>query len=296
MNFETDHDLTGTIRHLFIYPIKSCAGIAVEEARLVESGLQWDRAWMVTDMDGALRTQRELPRMVLVQPALAGDELVLNAPGMPELRLPTAVPSGAQNARNAATRARVWSDTVDALDMGEEAAGWFSRYLEVPCRLVRFNPEYRRIVDSDWTGEVEAVTQFADGFPLLVTSTASIDELNQRLQAAREQTVDVRRFRPNLVIDGVESHDEDRIDSLYIEAQESLVELRMAKPCSRCPMPDVNPDNAAVGTQVNGMLRQYRADPRVNGALTFGMNAITLQGEGQWLRVGQRVGGNLSFD
>ncbi|MDR2335749.1 MAG: MOSC N-terminal beta barrel domain-containing protein [Burkholderiaceae bacterium] len=296
MNFETDHDLRGTLRHLFIYPIKSCAGIAVEEARLVESGLQWDRAWMVTDMDGALRTQRELPRMVLVQPALVGDELVLNAPDMPELRLPTAVPSGAQNARNASTRARVWSDTVDALDMGEEAAGWFSRYLEVPCRLVRFNPEYRRIVDSDWTGEVEAVTQFADGFPMLVTSTASIDELNQRLQAAREQTVDVRRFRPNLVIDGVESHDEDRIDSLYIEAQESLVELRMAKPCSRCPMPDVNPDNAAVGTQVNGMLRQYRADPRVNGALTFGMNAITLQGEGQWLRVGQRVGGNLSFD
>ena len=291
MEFETEHDLAGTIRNLFIYPVKSCAGIAVREARLVASGLQWDRAWMVTDMDGALRTQRELPRMVLIQPALAGDELLLDAPGMPQLRLPAcALPCG-----GAETRARVWRDTVAARDMGEAAADWFSRFLGVPCRLVRFDPQYRRIVDPQWTGEMEAITQFADGFPMLVTSTASIDELNQRLSGAGEAVVDVRRFRPNLVIDGVQPHDEDRIDSLFIAAQEEAVELRMAKPCTRCPMPDVNPDNAETGSQVNGMLRQYRQDPRMNGALTFGMNAITLRGEGQVLRVGQRVGANLSF-
>ena len=292
MNFPAEHDLSGTIRHLFIYPVKSCAGIAVQEAQLVESGLQWDRAWMVTDREGVLRTQRELPRMVLIQPALVGGELVLNAPGMPELRLPTAVPSASGNE----TRARVWSDTVSALDMGDEAARWFSQYLEVPSRLVRFNPDYRRIVDPDWTGDVEAITQFADGFPMLVTSTGSIDELNQRLTQAGEDNVDVRRFRPNIVLDGIESHDEDRIDSLFIDAGGEVVELKMAKPCSRCPMPDVNPDNAAVGTQVNGMLRQYRADPRMDGALTFGMNAITLAGEGLVLKVGQAIGGNLSFD
>ncbi|QNP47772.1 MOSC domain-containing protein [Diaphorobacter aerolatus] len=292
MNFATEHDLSGTLHGLFIYPIKSCAGIAVQEARLVESGLQWDRAWMVTDPEGALRTQRELPRMVLIVPALVGDELVVNAPDMPELRLPSAVPAAGERD----TRARVWRDTVSARDMGDDAATWFSRYLEVPCRLVRFNPDHRRIVDPDWTGDVEAVTQFADGFPMLVTSTASVDDLNQRLSGAGEATVDARRFRPNLLIEGIESHDEDRIDSLFIAAQDEIVELRMAKPCTRCPMPDVNPDNAEVGTQVNAMLRQYRQDPRVNDALTFGMNAITLQGEGQVLRVGQRVGANLSFD
>ncbi|MBF5002928.1 MOSC domain-containing protein [Diaphorobacter caeni] len=293
MSFESDqYDLAGRIHSLYIHPVKSCAGIAVQQALLTPSGLQWDRAWMVTDMDGALRTQRELPRMVLVQPAFDGESLVLNAPGMPELRLPTAAPSAQGNE----TRARVWSDTVSALDMGDEPARWFSQYLEVPCRMVRFNPDHRRIVDPDWTGDVEAVTQFADGFPMLVTSTASIAELNQRLEAAGEQAVDVRRFRPNIVIDGVESHDEDRIDSLFIDAGQGQVELKMAKPCSRCPMPDVNPDNAAVGTQVNGMLRRYRQDPRMDGALTFGMNAITLEGEGRVLRVGQRVGGNLSFD
>ena len=292
MNFPAEHDLSGTIRHLFIYPVKSCAGIAVQEAQLVESGLQWDRAWMVTDREGVLRTQRELPRMVLIQPALVGGELVLNAPGMPELRLPTAVPT----ADNGTTRARVWNDVVAARDMGEAAAHWFSDYLEVPCRLVRFDPEYRRIVDRNWTAEIEAITQFADGFPMLVTSTASIDELNQRLANAGEAAVDVRRFRPNIVIDGVESHDEDRVESLYIAAGDETVELRMAKPCSRCPMPDVNPDTAEVGTQVNTMLRQYRQDLRLKGALTFGMNAITLKGEGQVLRVGQGVGADLSFD
>ena len=293
MSFESDqYDLAGRIHSLFIHPIKSCAGIAVQQALLTASGLQWDRHWMVTDMDGALRTQRELPRMVLIQPAFDGDALVLTAPGMPELRLSTAVPS----APGSETRARVWSDTVSALDMGDEAARWFSQYLEAPSRLVRFNPDYRRIVDPDWTGDVEAITQFADGFPMLVTSTGSIDELNQRLSQAGEANVDVRRFRPNIVLDGIESHDEDRIDSLFIDAGGQVVELKMAKPCSRCPMPDVNPDNAAVGTQVNGMLRQYRADPRMDGALTFGMNAITQAGEGLVLKVGQAIGGNLSFD
>lgn len=292
MSFDADYDLAGTIHSLFIYPIKSCKGIAVQQALLTASGLQWDRAWMVTDPEGALRTQRELPRMVLIQPAFDGDALVLTAPDMPTLRLPTAVPPAA----NSATSARVWKDTVEARDMGDEAAQWFSQFLGAPCRLVRFNPDYRRIVDRAWTGDVEAITQFADGFPMLVTSTASVDELNHRLAAAGEATVDVRRFRPNIVIDGVEPHDEDRIDALYIDAGAEAVELKMAKPCSRCPMPDVNPDNAAVGTQVNGMLRQYRQDPRVNGALTFGMNAITLQGEGQVLAVGQRIAADLSFD
>ena len=217
----------------------------------------------------------------------------LTAPGMPALHVPYEV-DPAQSAQGGSP-IRVWKDTVSALDMGEVIAGWFTQFLETPCRLKRFDPNFRRIVDPKWTAGTESITQFADGFPVLVTSTASIEDLNQRLEAKGDAPVDARRFRPNIVIDGVESHDEDRIESLFIDAGAEAVQLNLVKPCSRCPMPDVNPDNAVVGTQVNGALRNYRSDPRVGGALTFGMNAITFRGEGAVLRVGMAIGGDLSF-
>ena len=285
-----DDQVHASVAQLFVYPVKSCAGVALQEAELTETGLDLDRAWMVVDAQGRFVTQRELPRMALVQPQIKTLEVVLRAPGMLALHLGI-------NQVDAPARVQVWGDTVDAWDMGGVAAQWFSDFLGQPgLRLVRFDPEVRRLASARWTGDLAAPIEFADGFPVLVTSQASLAELNQRLHAAGQGAVGIERFRPNLVLAGVESHDEDRIDSLFIDAGGEIVELKMAKPCSRCPMPDVNPDNAAVGTQVNGMLRQYRADPRMDGALTFGMNAITLEGEGRVLRVGQRVGGNLSFD
>ncbi len=293
MNYRADHDLTGTIHSLVVYPIKSCAGIAVQQARLTTTGLEWDRAWMLATPDGQFLTQREYPRMVLIQPELLATDMRLTAPGMPALHVPYEV-DPAQSAQGGSP-IRVWKDTVSALDMGDVIAGWFTQFLETPCRLKRFDPNFRRIVDPKWTAGTESITQFADGFPVLVTSTASIEDLNQRLEAKGDAPVDARRFRPNIVIDGVESHDEDRIESLFIDAGAEAVQLNLVKPCSRCPMPDVNPDNAVVGTQVNGALRNYRADPRVGGALTFGMNAITFRGEGAVLRVGMAIGGDLSF-
>ena len=293
MNYRADHDLTGTIHSLVVYPIKSCAGIAVQQARLTATGLEWDRAWMLATPDGEFLTQREYPRMVLIQPELLATDMRLTAPGMPALHVPYEV-DPAQSAQGGSP-IRVWKDTVSALDMGEVIAGWFTQFLETPCRLKRFDPNFRRIVDPKWTAGTESITQFADGFPVLVTSTASIEDLNQRLEAKGDAPVDARRFRPNIVIDGVESHDEDRIESLFIDAGAEAVQLNLVKPCSRCPMPDVNPDNAVVGTQVNGALRNYRSDPRVGGALTFGMNAITFRGEGAVLRVGMAIGGDLSF-
>ena len=293
MNYRADHDLTGTIHSLVVYPIKSCAGIAVQQARLTATGLEWDRAWMLATPDGEFLTQREYPRMVLIQPELLATDMRLTAPGMPALHVPYEV-DPAQSAQGGSP-IRVWKDTVSALDMGEVIAAWFTQFLETPCRLKRFDPNFRRIVDPKWTAGTESITQFADGFPVLVTSTASIEDLNQRLEAKGDAPVDARRFRPNIVIDGVESHDEDRIESLFIDAGAEAVQLNLVKPCSRCPMPDVNPDNAVVGTQVNGALRNYRSDPRVGGALTFGMNAITFRGEGAVLRVGMAIGGDLSF-
>ena len=284
-----DHDLAGTIARLFIHPIKSCAGIEVRQALLTETGLDLDRAWMVVDADGVFLTQRDLPRMALIRPQLRSDDLVLRAPGMLALHV------SLDRVEQPAT-VRVWDDTVPAWDMGALAAQWFTDFLGRPCRLVRFDPGHRRLSSLKWTDGVEAPNQFADGFPVLVASQASLDGLNERLRAAGHAAVGMERLRPNLVIDGIEAHDEDRIDELHILASEGAARLRHVKPCARCPIPDIDPATAESGTAVGDTLRRYRQDPRVGGGITFGMNAIVRGGAGLLLRVGQPVAANLKFD
>lgn len=287
--FRPDHDLAGTIARLFIHPVKSCAGIEVREALLTDTGLDLDRAWMVVDPQGVFLTQRDWPRMALVRPELRSGDLVLRAPGMLALHL------SLDRVEQPAT-VRVWDDTVPAWDMGAVAAQWFTDFLGTPCRLVRFDPAHRRLSSLKWTGGVEAPNQFADGFPVLVASQASLDGLNERLAAGGHAAVGMERFRPNLVIAGVEAHDEDRIDGLHILADGGEAWLQHVKPCTRCPIPDIDPATAQRGTAVGDTLRGYRQDARMNGGITFGMNAIVREGAGLLLRVGQPVAANLKFD
>lgn len=292
----TEADVQATIAQLWIHPIKSCAAVSVQEAELTPTGLAWDRTWMVVDEEGEFVSQRELPRMALIQPSFRLGQLVLRAPGMLALHLAL---DGVEFQR----RVRVWDDEVDAWDMGDLAAQWFSDFLgpEAPdglkrLRLVRFDPEVRRVSSLKWTGGCEALTQFADGFGVLVTSTASLDELNARLAAAGVAPVDMRRFRPNVVLGGVESGDEDRIRGWRVHTPEGRAALENVKPCARCPMPNIDPESAAVSPAVGDALQAYRQDPRLNGAITFGMNAIVLEGDGLVLRVGQPVSADWAFD
>ncbi|KQO19612.1 MOSC domain-containing protein [Acidovorax sp. Leaf78] len=290
MSFNPDSDLSGTIARLFVYPVKSCAGIEVREALLTETGLDLDRAWMVVDAHGAFLTQRALPRMALIRPQLKTEEMVLRAPGMLALHV-------AIDAVEAPATVTVWRDTVPAWDMGAVAAQWFTDFLGQPCRLVRFDPDYRRLSSMDWTGGIEAPNQFSDGFPVLVASEASMQELNDRLTAAGHGAVGIERFRPNVVLGGVDSHDEDRVDMVRVDGgAEGEIHLQTVKPCARCPIPDIDPATAESSPEVGTTLRAYRADRRLNGAITFGMNAIVRQGAGQMLRVGQRVAADLRFD
>ena len=274
---------------LHLHPVKSCAGIAVDEALLIETGLEFDRAWMVVDAQGEFLTQRELPKMALVKPVLRASDVVLRAPGMLALHL-------LLDSVDAPCRVKVWYDTVAAFDMGDLAAQWFSDYLGQRVRLARFDPAGRRLCDKQWTGAFEAETAFADGFPLLVTSTASLAELNRRLLAAGHGAVAMQRFRPNLVLDGVaDAHGEDFIDELRIESPDGPVLLKLVKPCGRCTIPDVDPANAAQGHSVADTLAAYRAEPRIGGGLAFGMNAIVVSGVEHRLHVGARVTATLNF-
>ncbi len=277
------------ISQLFIHPIKSCGGIAVVEAPLIETGFEFDREWMVVDRDGEMLTQRDLPRMALIQPTLRASDLVLRAPGMLALHLQLDAVEGD-------CRVRVWNDTVEAFDMGDLAAQWFSDCLGQPLRLARFDPDVQRLASAEWTGKVEARTAFADGFPLLITSTASLAELNRRLTSAGHEAVPMQRFRPNIVIDGLDdAHGEDFIDTLTIESPDGPVVLKLVKPCSRCTIPDVDPATAAQGHSVSDTMSAYRADPRVGGALTFGQNAVILSGMGHRVRVGAALQAELAF-
>lgn len=282
-------DVAVVLRSLHLYPIKSCGSITPDEALLIETGLDLDRAWMVVDPDGSFVTQRELPRMALIQPTLKTFEMVLRAPGMLALHI-------ALDAVEKPMRATVWRDEVAAYDMGDLCAQWFSDFLGRPLRLVRFDPEERRLSDRQWTGELEAENAFADGFPLLVTSVAGLDELNRRLAAAGEAPVTSARFRPNLVLDGLDANGEDAIDEIVFQTDDGPVRLRLVKPCARCPIPDIEPSTGEQGHAVGDTLAAYRADVRVGGQLTFGMNAVIVEGVDRVLRAGMQGGATYRFD
>ena len=276
-----------TLASLHLYPVKSCAGIALPEAPVDATGLDLDRAWMLVDESGEMLTQREHPRLALVRPQLRASDLVLRAPGMLALHL-------SLEAVEAPTRVRVWDDEVAAFDMGALAGQWFADFLGPRpgggarrLRLVRFDPEHRRLAEHRWTGGVEAPTQFADGFPLLVAGSASLADLNARLVARGDAAVAMARMRPNLVLDGLQPWDEDHLHELAFDTPEGPLRLRLVKPCARCSVPDVDPETAATGSAVAAALAGFRADPRVGGGVTFGMNAIVVEGAGRTLRAGQ---------
>jgi uncharacterized protein YcbX len=271
-----------TLAALNLHPIKSCAAVPVDEALLIETGLQLDRAWMVVDDQGRMLTQRQWPRLALVQIRLRQDDMVLRAPGMLALHVHL-------DQVEAPARARVWRDEVAAYDMGALAAQWFSDFLGSPARLVRFDPEQRRLADPHWCGEVQAEVAFADGFPLLVASTASLAALNGRLAAQGVAAVGPERFRANLWLDGLQPHDEDRIGDIRIEAEAGPVHIRLVKPCVRCPIPNIDPATGVRGTEPGQTLAGYRTDARMNGGITFGMNAVIVDGVDRVLRSGQRA-------
>lgn len=292
-------DVSATIARLFVYPVKSCAGVELNEAVLTETGLDLDRAWMVVDADGVFVSQREQARLALVKPQLKMRELVLRAPGMLALHVKIDAVEGPATVK-------IWDDMVQAFDMGDIAAQWFTDFLSLTeaglpganakkHRLVRFDPDHRRLSNMKWTQGVQALNQFSDGFPILLSSTASIDSLNAKLAAAGHAPVGIERFRPNVVLSGLQAHDEDRLQAFHIALESGEAVLKPVKPCARCPIPNIDPATAASSPEVGDMLQSYRQDARLDGRVTFGMNAIILEGLDSVLRVGQKVSADFDF-
>lgn len=267
-----------TIRSLTIYPVKSCGGIALSQARLCSTGLEHDRRWMLVKSDGYFATQRELPKMALIQPQLQDQGIVVTAPGMPNLSV-----SGVNTSRS--IEVGIWRDLCLAFDEGDDAADWFSTYLQQSLRLVRFNDERLRLSSRDWTGELQAPNHFSDGYPILIISAASLADLNERLI----HPLPMNRFRPNIVIQDVDAYGEDRIDEMRIDE----ICLRLVKPCTRCKITTTNQETAVVeGDEPLLALTKYRRDLKLKG-VTFGQNTVIVSGLGQSLRVGDQLGVTL---
>jgi uncharacterized protein YcbX len=264
--------MTIRIASLHCYPLKSGGGLELELVQLTSAGLLNDRCWMVVTPSGRFLTQRELPRLALIRLQLSASELVLQAPSHADLAVPL------QKAGPGITVV-VWNDQCSAFDQGDTVARWLQTVLERECRLVRFDPEHRRLSARAWTGDIEAENRFTDGFPLLVIGRASLADLNSRM----ERALPMNRFRPNIVLEGLGPYDEDRIDELYDEQ----LRLKLVKPCTRCSITTTNQDTAELeGEEPLRTLKTYRYDAHLRG-VTFGQNAIIVQGAGGTLRRGQ---------
>jgi uncharacterized protein YcbX len=262
---------TIALSELFVYPIKSCRGIRLPEARLAECGIEHDREWMVVDRDGLFLTQREHPRMALIETLLTPDALRLSAPGLEALEIPLLGEEGPRH------RVRVWSYEGTAVDQGDAAAEWLSSFLGMGCRLVRHDRAFQRPVDPAYAVGDDRVG-FADAFPLLLISQASLDDLNARLP----EPIAMERFRPNLVISGCAPYEEDRWRTLEIHG----VTFHVAKPCARCTVPTVDPRTGERGVEPLRTLATYRRDSA--GKVYFGQNLIHEPKHGV-LRVGDPV-------
>jgi uncharacterized protein len=247
---------TVTLSGLYVYPIKSCAGIPLQSADLSATGLRHDRSWMLVDETGEFMSQRAHPRMALISIRFSAEHLIVSAPGMEELEIPL-YPQA-----ESSIDVRVWGDTNRGELVTEEANRWFTEFLKFPCRLVHKPEDEPRLVDSSFAESGDQVG-FADGFAFLLISEASLEDLNMRL----EDPLPMNRFRPNFVVKGCGPYAEDGWSRLRIGS----VPFRVAEPCPRCAITTVDQETGTRGKEPLRTLATYR---KFEGEVFFGRNLI----------------------
>jgi uncharacterized protein len=265
--------MRAAIAALIVYPVKSCRGIAVDQAAVTVRGLQRDREWLIVDSDGRFITQREVPQLALIVPSVTDAALRLDAPGMSSMEV-------AHDATGASKVVTIFRDTLSAIDQGDAVARWLSAFLQQAVRLVRFDASVRRYCNKTYAGETGAHTAFADGFPVLVIGDASLADLNARLPSP----LPMNRFRPNIVVSGIDAYDEDHIETITC----GQVSLTLVKPCVRCQITTTDQATASVGVEPLPTLGTYRRSDSLGG-VTFGMNAIVARGYGARIAVGDSL-------
>ena len=242
---------------LYVYPIKSCGGIALESAELDATGLRHDRRWMLVDANGGFVSQRSAPRMALISVSVEDEHLTVSAPGMPDLEVPFE-DEGAER-----IEVEVWGDAQRGVPAGDAADRWFTEFLNGDYRLVRQPDDDVRPVDSVYAADGDRAS-FADRFPFLLISEASLEDLNGRL----ESPLPMNRFRPNLVVRGCGPYAEDGWGEIRVGG----TLFRVAEPCRRCAITMTDQETAGRGKEPLRTLATYRRWD--GGGVIFGRNLI----------------------
>ncbi len=262
------------LTQLFVYPVKGCRGIALKECPIDPLGLVGDRRFLVVDKAGKFLTQRTFPRLGLIETALSSTTLSLTAAKQGTFSVPLSDPNPSL------ATVQVWSSTgLQAEDAGALAASWLSDFLSHHVRLVRIGPAFCRPVKPEKARPGDLVT-FADAYPFLILSEASLEDLNHRLA----EPVPLNRFRPNLVVSGCPPYMEDTWPRFHIGS----VAFRSAGPCARCIVTTTDQSTAQRGQEPLKTLAQYRRSPDAPTDVIFGQNAIHETKTGV-LKVGDNV-------
>lgn len=247
-----------TVSELYIYPIKSLGGIALNAATLTDRGFEYDRRWMLVDGNDQFLSQREVTAMALLKVQLTASGLLVQNSSQPgaEFLIPF------EPATNESLTVTVWSNHCKAYRVSNEADAWFSKQLGLPCKLVYMPASTHRLVDSRYAHHKE-ITSFSDGYPLLVISQASLDDLNSRLATP----VPMNRFRPNIVFTGGTAFQEDSMKEFEING----ITLFSVKPCARCIMTTINQQTGEKAKEPLKTLSSYRMK---NNKIYFGQNLL----------------------
>ncbi len=259
------------IADIIVYPIKSCAGMSLESAEITETGLALDRCWMLIDADNVAVTQREQPLLALVKPSIVRDGLLVRAPDMAEIIIPFGH-SGVE------VECSLFGETSTGHVVSEDVSAWFSRYLDLPVRLVRKDPESYRAGGVQYPARDDSPTNFVDNYSILVIGKASLDDLNQHMA----EPVSINRFRPNIVLGGTDAFAEDFVES----ASSGGVELRFTNICYRCTLTNVNQETAEVTDTTFDTLSSRR---KVKEGVKFGNYAAVEKGLGLRIDKGAEI-------
>jgi uncharacterized protein len=250
-----------TVNELYIYPIKSLAGISVKTAKAEEMGFENDRRWMLIDDKNQLITQRNHPILSQFYPKINEDKIEISYQD-------TKHKFSLLEKLNEPILSKVWDDEITVFEVSKVTSDWFSNQLGFICKLVKIiNRGDRKHLSAQLNTSLNV--SLADGYPFLLLGTKSIDLLNEKL----ENKITLQRFRPNIVIQTELAHEEDSLTFFQIGA----VKFQNAKPCGRCFMVNNDPDNGVVNKEPLRTLSQYR---KVDNLVFFGTNIICLN-EGQ---------------